>query len=336
MAAMFKNIGIDMGSSKVAVCVSNGETVSVPSDVMKMADTGEIVSLGEKNSILGLVMANAVTVKAIKGGEVADAELAEMMIKAVAKKALVASSARGIHTAMIALSLNMNDMNKMLMMDIISRIGARNTVAVPSIIAAAYGAGRDVFSNKGTLAVDIGANKTDMAMITMGGIVSSKSISVGSFDINAQIIRFIKEKKKLIIGENIAEEIKKEIVDVFFPSEKKMKIRGRCTITGMPKESEIVSKEMFSCLRKVAQKIADAVKELVVSVPPELTFDMVEQGIILTGGGSLLKGMEKLIEKSTHLKVFLDNNAENSVAKGMEFLLINEDKQRILQTFNIA
>ncbi len=321
MAGMTPDIGIDLGTASVLVYVKNkGIVLNEPAVVAIDNNNGNVLAVGEEaRSMLGRTPGSIVAIRPLREGVISDYEVTEKMLKYFIEKITGGVSMFKMFKPkiMVCVPSGVTEVEKRAVVDATMEAGAREVYLIEEPIAAAIGAGIDISRPNGSMVVDIGGGTTDIAVISLGGIVESASIKVAGDTFDDAIIRYMRKNHSMLIGERTAEEIKKNIGSAF-PREEEvlMNIRGRNLVSGLPETREISSTEMLSALKDSVVQIADAVHSVLEKTPPELSADISDKGILMTGGGSLLWGLDKLIQKRTGIDAFVAEDAISCVARG--------------------
>lgn len=313
-----KDMGIDLGTANTLVYIKGQDVViREPSVVAIETNTRQVLAVGEEaKNMIGRTPGSIVAIRPLKDGVIADFEVTQSMLKYFIKKA---SPKRSLFQPRIVVCVpsGVTEVEKRAVEEASIQAGARDAFLIEEPMAAAIGAGLPVQEPRGSLVVDIGGGTTEVAVISLGGIVTSKSIRMGGDDLDDSIINYIKRKYNLMIGERTAEDVKINIGNAFeLEKEKTMLIRGRDLVTGLPKTIEISSKEIHEAMEEPIAAILDALRTTLEKTPPELSADIMEQGIMLTGGGAFLQGLDKLINKETRMPVTIAENPLDCVAIG--------------------
>lgn len=315
-----RDMGIDLGTANTLVYVKGkGILVREPSVVAIRTDTGTIEAVGNAaKSMIGRTPGNIVAVRPMKDGVIADFETTATMLRYFIRQA---QKSRGILTrrpnVMVCVPSGITAVEKRAVEDATKQAGAREAYTIEEPFAAAIGADLPVWEPTGSMVVDIGGGTTEVAIISLGGIVTSRSIRVAGDEMDEAIIQYIKKKYNLMIGERTSETLKMEIGSAM-PSEanEKMDIRGRDLISGLPKTIDVTSHEITDALQETVTSIIEAVKVTLEKSPPELAADIMDRGIVLTGGGALLRNLDKLLSDETGMPVLVAENALDCVAIG--------------------
>ncbi|KZE64462.1 rod shape-determining protein MreB [Fictibacillus phosphorivorans] len=315
-----RDLGIDLGTANTLVYVKGkGVVVREPSVVALRTDTGSIEAVGNAaKNMIGRTPGNIVAVRPMKDGVIADFETTATMMKYFIQQAQKNRSvfARKPYV-MVCVPSGITAVEKRAVEDATKQAGAREAYTIEEPFAAAIGADLPVWEPTGSMVVDIGGGTTEVAIISLGGIVTSQSIRIAGDEMDDAIIAYIKKTYNLMIGERTAETLKLEIGSAGAPDGiEDMDIRGRDLLTGLPKTITITAEEVSSALRDTVNSIMDAVKVTLEKTPPELAADIMDRGIVLTGGGALLRNLDKVISEETKMPVIVAENALDCVAVG--------------------
>ncbi len=321
-----QDIGIDLGTATVIVYVKGqGIVLREPSVVAVDSNTGEVVAVGnEARRMLGRTPGNIVATRPLRDGVISDYTVTEKMLKYFIKKVC----GRNLFSPriMICIPSRVTEVEKKAVIDAATNAGARKVYLIEEPIAAAIGAGIDISKPCGNMVVDIGGGTTDIAVISLGGSVVSTSTKVAGDKFDEYVIKYIKKKYNLIIGERTAEELKQNVGCVYPKmQEVEMEVRGRDLGTGLPTTINISSSEMLEALREPADMIVDAVHSVLEKTPPELAADISDKGIYMTGGGCLIDGLDKLLQERTGINVMIAQDTVSCVALGTGKALDNLD-----------
>ena len=321
------DIGIDLGTASILVYVKGkGVVLKEPSVVAYDRDTEQIMAIGEEPRLmLGRTPGNIVAVRPLRQGVISDYKTTEKMLKYFIQKAVGKSFFGRRPRISVCVPSGVTDVEKRAVEDATYQAGARDVYIIEEPVAAAIGAGIDISRPCGNMIVDIGGGTSDIAVISLDGVVVSSSIKVAGDDFDDAIVRFMRKRHNLLIGERSAEEIKINIGTCYKrPENISMDIRGRNLVTGLPKTVTVSSDETEEALREVTSQIVDAVHSVLERTPPELAADIADRGIVLTGGGALLHGLEDLIEENTGITTMTAEEPLTAVAIGtgkyIEFL----------------
>ena len=321
-----QDIGIDLGTATVIAYIKGkGIVLREPSVVAVDSNTGNVLAVGqEARRMLGRTPGNIVATRPLKEGVISDYTVTEKMLKYFINK--IGAKSIFAPRIMICIPSQVTEVEKKAVIDAASQAGARKVYLIEEPIAAAIGAGIDISKPCGNMIVDIGGGTTDIAVISLGGSVVSSSLKVAGDKFDEAVIKYIKRKHNVIIGERTAEELKVNIGCVFPKiQDVEMDIRGRDLGTGLPKTLTISSSEMMEALIEPAMMIVDAVHSVLEKTPPELVADISDKGIYMTGGGALIDGLDKLLEEKTGINVMIAQDTVSCVALGTGKALDNLD-----------
>lgn len=320
-----RDIGIDLGTANVLIHIKGkGIVLNEPSIVAIDTETRKVIAVGtEANEMFGRTPGKVKAIKPMKDGVIADFEITEIMLNAFIKK-IKAKKLFSRPRILICCPTNITQVEKNAIKEAAERTGARKVYIEEEPKVAAVGAGMDISEPTANMVIDIGGGTTDVAILSLNGIVSSESIKVAGNVMDQEIIKYIKSKYKLLIGEKTAEEIKINFANVFKPDKrKKLEVRGRNLITGLPDSIEITQDETEEALRESVQKIIKGTTNVLEDTPPELSADIYGKGIILTGGGALLTGLSELLEETLNVPVLTAESPLTCVVEGTGVLLDN-------------
>ncbi|HBR03813.1 MAG TPA: rod shape-determining protein [Ruminiclostridium sp.] len=323
------DIGIDLGTATILVYVKGkGIVLQEPSVVAIDKNSDRILAVGEEaRKMLGRTPGNIVAIRPLRDGVISDYHVTEKMLKHFLNKVCAKSFFKLFKPrVMICVPSGVTEVEKRAVEDAAIQAGARKTYLIEEPIAAAIGAGIDITKACGSMVVDIGGGTTDIAVISLGGIVVSSSIKVAGDKIDEAIVRYMRKKHNVMVGERTAEELKINIGTVF-PREKEisMDIRGRNLVSGLPKTISVSSTELMEALEEPVSNIIEAVHSVLERTPPELAADISDRGIVMTGGGSLIYGLDKLLSYKTGIDVIIADEAVSCVAIGTGKTLDNLD-----------
>lgn len=312
------DIGIDLGTASVLVYIKGqGIILQEPSVVAIDNNSKTVMAVGEEaKSMLGRTPGNIVAVRPLREGVISDYDVTEKMLKYFIKKA-VGKSLFVKPRISVCVPSSVTEVERRAVEDATRQAGARQVYVIEEPIAAAIGAGIDISRACGSMIVDIGGGTTDVAVISLGGAVVSTSLKVAGDNFDEAIIRYMRKQHNLLIGERTAESLKIDIGTAFERAELiSMDVRGRNLITGLPKTITVTSDEMLFALNEAVASIIEAVYYVLEKTPPELSSDISDRGIVMTGGGSLLYGLDKLIAKRTGIETVIAEDAISCVAIG--------------------
>lgn len=312
------DIGIDLGTASVLVYVKGkGIILKEPSVVAFDRDTNKIRAIGEEaRQMLGRTPGNIVAVRPMRQGVISDYSVTERMLKYFIQKSM---GRRRFHKPRVCICVpsQVTEVERSAVEDAAMQAGAREVVIVEEPIAAALGAGISIDEPKGNMIVDIGGGTADVAVVSMGGMVCSQSLKVAGDDLDQAIVRYMRKKHNLLIGERTAEEIKIQVGSAFCgPEILSMDVKGRNLVTGLPKTVTVTNVETEEAMKEVVDQILDAIHNVLEITPPELTSDIAERGIILSGGGAMLRGLDELIETKIGINTLVAEEPLTAVAVG--------------------
>lgn len=320
-----KDIGIDLGTANVLIYVKGeGIVLNEPSVVALDAETKKVLAVGlEAHEMLGRTPGKVKAIRPMKDGVIADFEVTEMMLNYFIQKV----NGKNIFARpriLICCPSDITGVERNAIKEAAERTGAKKVYLEEEPKVAAVGAGLDIAKPSGNMVIDIGGGTTDIAVLSLGDIVTSSSIKIAGTRFDNDIAKYIKTKYKLLIGEVTSEKIKETIGTVFSEGKKeKMEVRGRDMVTGLPNTITISSKEVEEALKESISIIIHTVKTVLEQTPPELSADIIDKGIVLTGGGALLNGLDKLLEQELQVPVFIAESPLTCVAEGSGILLDN-------------
>jgi rod shape-determining protein MreB len=314
-------IGVDLGTATVLIYVKGkGIMLREPAVIATTRDTTDVKAVGdEAYRMLGRTPGNIVAARPMRDGVIADYELTEKMLKAFMRKVVTGSGRWFKPHIMVCVPSGVTEVERRAMLQAAREVGARKAFLIEEPLAAAIGAGVRIEEPTGSMIVDIGGGTTDVAVISLGGIVVSESVRIAGNEFDESIIRHIRLKENLLIGERTAEEIKIKVGAAVISSPddiRSIEVRGRDLINGLPKTITITTDDVSAALKEPIQKIADAVRRVLEQAPPELVADVIDRGIIMTGGGALLHNFDELLRQTTGIPVAVAENAVDCVALG--------------------
>ncbi len=317
MAVFRTDLGIDLGTASILVYAKGkGIILNEPSVVAIDQNTNKFLAVGEEaRKMLGRTPGNIIALRPMRDGVISNYQITERMLKYFFSKAIGKSIFKP--RVIICVPSGITEVEKRAVLEASNHAGARKTFLIEEPIAAAIGAGIDITEPNGNMIIDIGGGTTDVAVISLGGIVISRSLKIAGDECDEAIARYIRKKHNMMIGERSAEDLKMNI-GTAFPREKEvfMEVRGRNLLTGLPKTIKISSTEMLEALEEPVSQIVETVYAVLERTPPELAADIGNKGILMTGGGALLYGIDKLITKKTGISVHIADNPIGSVAIG--------------------
>ena len=323
---LYSDIGIDLGTASVLVYVrGRGVVLKEPSVIALDTDNNSIKAIGEEARLmLGRTPGNIVAIRPLRQGVISDYTTTEKMLKYFIQKAVGRKNFRKPRIS-VCVPSGVTEVEKKAVEDATYQAGARYVEIIEEPIAAAIGAGIDIGKPQGNMIVDIGGGTTDIAVISLGGAVVSNSIKVAGDDFDEAIVRYMRKKHNLMIGERTAEDIKIKIGSAFKrPEVEYLEVRGRNLVTGLPRTVKVSSEETEEALRDATSQVVEGIHSVLERTPPELAADIADRGIVLTGGGSLLRGLEDLIAYKTGINTVTAEDPMTAVAIGtgkyVEFL----------------
>lgn len=331
-----KNMGVDLGTANTLVYIKGkGIVAREPSVVAINTNTKEVLAVGEEaKKMIGRTPGSIVAIRPLKDGVIADFDVTKSMLKYFIRKA---TNGKTLFQPKVVVCVpsGVTEVEKRAVEEAAIHAGARDAYLIEEPMAAAIGAGLPVHEATGSMIVDIGGGTTEVAIISLGGIVTSKSIRVGGDELDESIVNFIKKEYSLLIGERTAETAKITIGSADKDCElTTMQIRGRDMITGLPKTIDVSSKEIYSALKEPVYNILEAIKSTLEKTPPELAADVMELGIMLTGGGALLDGIDRLIIAETGMPIHIAENPLDCVAIGTGKALDSIDVLKKASAYN--
>jgi rod shape-determining protein MreB len=324
-------VGIDLGTANVLVFIKGkGIVLNEPSVVAINKDTNEILAVGEEaRQMLGRTPGNIIAVRPLRDGVISDYDITERMLKYFIRKTCGAGKFFK-PKIMVCVPSGVTEVEKRAVREATMQAGGKDVFLMEEPVAAAIGAGLDISKPDGTMVIDIGGGTTDIAVMSMGGIVASASVKIAGDKFDDAIIKYMRKEHKLYIGERTAEDLKLNI-GTAYPREVNisMECRGRDLVTGLPKIVEVSSKEMMEALEESLSNICEAIHRVLETTPPELAADISNSGIVITGGGALLYGIDKRIEQRMGLNAIIAENPMDCVAigtgKALDSMLILEN-----------
>ena len=313
-----KNLGIDLGTANTIVYLEGkGIVLREPSVVARNSKTNEVIAVGsDARDMIGRTPESIVAIRPMKDGVIADYDTTVAMMKYYIDKAL---GNNGKPYVMVCVPSGITEVEKRAVIDATRVAGARDAYVIEEPVAAAIGAGLPVMDPTGSMVVDIGGGTTDVATISLGGIVSSRSIRMAGDKMNDAIVQYVRQHMNLLIGERTAEKLKWDIGSASVEAAEEMgttQVRGRDLVTGLPKTMQVSAKDVSTALQDVVDSIITAIKGTLEETSPEIAADVIDHGIVLTGGGALLKHLPDVIADATKVPVFIANDPLDCVAIG--------------------
>lgn len=314
------DIGVDLGTANVLVFVKGkGIVLHEPSVVAMDKESGRVIAVGaEARRMLGRTPGNIVAIRPLRDGVIADYDVTEKMLRYFISKADGGKKFFFRPRIMVCIPSGVTGVEERAVRQAAIQAGAKEAHLIEEPLAAALGAGLDISQPSGSMVVDIGGGTTDIAVLSLGGIVCSKSLRVGGDKIDEAIVRYIRREYSLAIGERTGEELKMDAGTAHLQGaeDKSMEIRGRDMLSGLPKAVKVTRRQVHEAIRETLELIVSGVKEVLERTSPELAADIVNKGIIMTGGGALLEGIDRLLSKETGLPVYIAEDPLSCVAVG--------------------
>lgn len=327
---MARDIGIDLGTANVLVHVKGkGIVLNEPSVVAIDTKTNEVLAVGEEAyKMVGRTPGNIRAIRPLQGGVIADFDITEAMLSHFINN-LNVKGFLSKPNILICCPTNITAIEQKAIIEVAEKSGGKNVYLEEEPKVAAIGAGMDIFQPSGNMVIDIGGGTSDIAVLSMGGIVTSQSIKIAGDTLDNDITQYVKRKHSLLIGERTAESIKKEVGVIFDHGRNdEMDVRGRDVVTGLPRTVTINSLQVMEATRESMMAVVQQAKDVLEQTPPELSADIIDRGIILTGGGAKLDGIDLLFAEELKVPVFIAENPLDSVALGTGILLENLKKRR--------
>ena len=318
MCSLAKDIGIDLGTASVLVYIKGkGVVLNEPSVVAIDKNTGRLLKVGaEAQAMLGRTPGNIVAIRPLREGVISDYDMTERMLKEFIHK-VTGGFQLFKPRVIICVPSGITEVEERAVIDAGIQAGARKVYLIEEPVAAAIGAGIDITQPDGHMVVDIGGGTADIAVISLSGVVESASIKIAGDQLNEAVVKYMRRKHNLLVGERTAEEMKKQIGCVFPKDEEEtMDVKGRCLLTGLPKVVTVSSTEMMDAFEEPVERIMEAIHSVLERTPPELVADVSTNGIIMTGGGSLVYGFDKLVTARTGIHTTVADDAISCVVLG--------------------
>ena len=322
------DIGIDLGTANTLIYTKDkGTIITEPSVVAVEKDTNRVLAVGnEAKMMLGRTPGNIVAIRPIKDGVIADFDVTQAMLKYFIDKAMKSKSLFSKTRVVICVPSGVTTVEERAIREAAIAAGAREAYLIEEPMAAAIGAGLPVMDPVGSMIVDIGGGTTEVGLISLGGLVSVNSVRVAGDKMDEAITNYIRKEHNLAVGERTAEDIKIKIGSAYLEEDEadiEYEVRGRDLLTGLPKTVSVTTKNINEALKECVDAIIDAVKVCLEMSPPELASDIMDRGIVMAGGGSLLRGLPKLLSMETNIAVHLSDEALNAVVLGTGKVLEN-------------
>lgn len=331
-----RDIGIDLGTTTVLVSTrSRGVILREPSVVAMDKNTGRLLNVGlAAQRMLGRTPGNIVAIRPLRNGAISDYDMTERMLRELVRKAV--SFALFKPRVIISVPSGISEVEERAVIDAGIAAGARRVYLMEAPLAAAIGAGLEISRADGHMVVDCGGGTTDVAVLSLGGVVESESIKAGGEAFDEELIKYIKRRHNVLIGDATADELKKSVGCVFpRPETTTVDVKGRCLMTGLPRVVSINTTEILEAFEEMSERVIETIHHVLENTPPELVADVSQNGIVLTGGGSLLWGFDKLIESRTNIPTRIADDAELCVAYGLGKSLQNVNEMHE-GTINLA
>lgn len=318
MKYLAKSIGIDLGTANSLVYVKGkGIVLREPSVVAIRSDDREVLAVGsEAKRMIGRTPGNIIAIRPMKDGVIADFDITQIMLRSFIRKAYKKNSLIRPRV-MVCVPSGVTEVEKRAVLDATNQAGAKQAYIIEEPMAAAIGAGLKVEEPSGNMIVDIGGGTTEVATISLGGVVTSNSVRVGGDEMDDAIVQYIKKNYNLLIGDRSAEEIKMSIGNAYTgDGSNEMEIRGRDLVRGLPKSQLVNAEEVYNALKPPVNDLIEVIKLTLENTPPELSSDIMDKGIVLTGGGSMLEGLDKLVANETGMPVMIAEKPLDCVVEG--------------------
>ena len=316
--AFYEEVGIDLGTANVLIYVDGkGIVLQEPSVVAINRDTNEVLAVGsEARRMIGRTPGNISAIRPLREGVISDYDVTEKMLQYFIKK--VCGGSRFFKPRLVVcVPSGVTEVEKRAVKEAALQAGGRAVYLIEEPVAAAIGAGIDITEPEGIMIIDIGGGTTDIAVISMGGIVTSTSVNIAGDKFDEHIVKFMRRKYNLFIGDRMAEKLKRDIGMAFCGEESlRTSCKGRDLVTGLPSTVEVNSDEILEALEEPLEIICEAVHSVLEKTPPELAADVGERGIVITGGGAYLRGLDSLIEERTGIRTIIAEEADSCVARG--------------------
>ena len=337
---LFKSvdIGVDLGTANILVYLKgSGIVLREPSVVAIDRNTNKILAIGEEaKTMLGRTPGNIVAIRPLREGVIADYDMTQSMLENVIQR-VAGKSLFFKPRVVICIPSGVTTVEKRAVLEAAIQSGASKTYLVEEPIAAAMGAGLEISESRGAMVVDIGGGTTDIAVMSLGGVVVSDSLRVGGDKFDEAIVRFVKKEHNVLIGEPTAEEIKVKVATVFKGNRQaEIQVRGRDLVSGLPTTIKLTSEEIYRALQEPVATLVSCVRSVLEKTPPELSSDIIDRGIVLTGGGALLDGMAELLQAETGIVTIVAENPLECVAVGTGKVLssLQKLKDSVIMTHN--
>ena len=317
MFSFTKDIGMDLGTASVLIYIKDkGIVLNEPSVVALDKNTGKLLKVGaDAQAMLGRTPGNIIAIRPLREGVISDYEVTERMIKEFLHKVMGFQLFKP--RIIICVPSGITEVEERAVIDAGIQAGARRVYLIEEPVAAAIGAGIDITQPEGHMIIDIGGGTSDIAVISLSGVVESSSIKIAGDQFNEAVVKYMRRKHNLLVGERTAEQMKMQIGCVFPKDEETtIEIKGRCLMTGLPKTITVTSTEMLEAFEEPVERILEAIHGVLERTPPELVADIANNGIVMTGGGSLVSGFDKLVTARTGIHTVIAEDAISCVALG--------------------
>lgn len=329
------DIAVDLGTANTLVYVKGeGIVLNEPSVVAVEKASGRVMAIGlEAKRMLGRTPEAIEAVRPLRHGVIADVDVTELMLRHFLKQVTAKRVFRIKPTVVVGVPSGITELERRAVRSSAMSAGAKEVFMVAEPMAAAIGVGLPVETPTGNMVIDIGGGTTEIAVIALAGIVSNTSIRVGGDEFDAAVVTFLRKNYNLLIGEPTAEAIKIQIGSAFeVGEEREMDVKGRDLVSGIPKTVHVTSQEIRECIQEPIQSVVEAVRRALEITPPELSSDIVDRGIVMTGGGALIRGLDRLIQHETNLPIHVDEEPLSCVVRGVGKILDDLQKYRTVLT----
>ena len=329
------DIAVDLGTANTLIYVKGeGIVLNEPSVVAVDKGSGRVLAIGlEAKRMLGRTPESIEAVRPMKDGVIADVDVTELMLRHFLKQVTAKRVFRIKPRVVVGVPSGITELERRAVRSSAMSAGAKEVFMVAEPMAAAIGVGLPVETPTGNMVIDIGGGTTEIAVIALAGIVSNTSIRVGGDEFDAAVVTFLRKNYNLLIGEPTAEAIKIQIGSAFeVGEEREMDVKGRDLVSGIPKTVHVTSQEIRECIQEPIQSVVEAVRRALEITPPELSSDIVDRGIVMTGGGALIRGLDRLIQHETNLPIHVDEEPLSCVVRGVGRILDDLQKYRTVLT----
>ncbi len=327
------DIGVDLGTANTLICVpGEGVVLNEPSVVAVQRGTKRVLGVGlDAKRMLGRTPGAIEAIRPLRDGVIADVDVSELMLRRFLKQVMSKRVLRIKPRVVVGVPSGITELERRAVRSSAQAAGANEVYMVPEPMAAAIGVGLPVDTPRGSMVIDIGGGTTEIAVIALAGIVADTSIRTGGDELDQCVVSFLRSSYNLLIGEPTAEAIKMQIAyAVDTGEEREMEVKGRDLVSGIPKMVLVHSQEIRECIQEPLRAIVQAVRDALNVTPPELASDIVDHGIVMTGGGAMIRGLDKLISLETNLKIIVDEEPMTCVVRGTELILTNFSKYNVV------